>query len=168
MYVISVQCKNICSWEVRRRYSEFDAFMTQLKKVVPVLNKEEYQLPPKVIFNKMAESVVSHRTPALNSFLEATIKNCKSYGTAEQNTIFAFLDAYENILRQVCGSEEERALLESAGEASIVESNENDKANVGSGGKSTAIDNSWQTSFAAAVITAWLLMLSFGMEGTIA
>ena len=146
--------KNTCSWTVKRRYSEFHSYMTKLKKVVPALSMEKCEMPPKVIFNKMSEKVVAYRSPALDSFLKATIENCKSYGTEEQNAIFTFLDAYDNIIRHVCSNDQEKAELIEAGKASVI-------ANEGS------VD-SWQTPFAAAVITAWVIMISMGVDGLIA
>jgi hypothetical protein len=137
----------------------------------------------------MAKSVVDYRTAALSSFLEVTIKKCKSRGTytAEQGAIFTFLEAHSNIILHVCSSEEERDRLISVADtdmASVVPTNINkstcehdykeDKdddmtiSTAASENKSGAmvIDNSWQASFAAAVITAWLIMLSLGAEGT--
>ena len=163
VYVISVTFKNICLWKVKRRYSDFHLFMTKLKKVVPALNKDKYDMPPKVLFNKMADHVVAHRSPALDLFLRATIENCKSYGTAEQDTIFTFLDAYDNIIRQVCASAVERENLVRAGTASVTEL-KGCEAAVSFG---ACADTSWQTSFAAAVITAWVIMLSMGVEGLV-
>jgi hypothetical protein len=170
VYVILVKFKNICCWNVKRRYSEFHSFMTKLKKVVPALNKDKYDMPPKVLFNKMAEKVVAHRSPALDLFLRATIENCKSYGTAEQDIIFSFLEAYDNIIRHVCTNVKDREDLVRAGMASVetgtgagVESEE--AAASSTLGGLASPDNSWQTSFAAAVITAWVIMLSMGVEG---
>jgi hypothetical protein len=175
VYVVSVKFRNICEWTVKRRYSEFHQFMTKLKKVVPALNKDKYNMPPKVLFNKMADKVVSHRSPALDLFLKATIENCKSYGTAEQDLIFTFLDAYDNIIRHVCADVGEREKLVNAGMASM-SSGGNDGVKVGEtnndssshpiiGSMGGASNNTWQTSFAAAVITAWVIMLSMGIEG---
>mmetsp|Transcript_24780 Transcript_24780/g.41923 ORF Transcript_24780/g.41923 Transcript_24780/m.41923 type:complete len:588 (+) Transcript_24780:75-1838(+) len=165
VYVISVKFRNICEWTVKRRYSEFHQFMTKLKKVVPALNKEKYAMPPKVLFNKMADKVVAYRSPALDLFLKATIDNCKSYGTAEQDIIFSFLDAYDNIIRHVCVNVEERDKLMRAGMASVSEDGDGTVPPSFDGVGATDVNNSWQTSFAAAVITAWVIMLSMGMDG---
>lgn len=155
--------------------------MNKLKKVVPELNKDKYEMPPKVLFNKMAEKVVAYRSPALDLFLRATIENCKSYGTAEQDIIFTFLEAYDNIIRHVCANAAERDELVRAGMASVeggqggqmspsgmIKGCEDEGVydqtsdSIGGGG---GRDTSWQTSFAAAVITAWVIMLSMGVEG---
>ncbi len=144
-----------------RRYREFDAFVSKLRKVVPALDREEFDLPPKVFFNKMAEKVVNSRLPALNSFLNATIQNCKTYGTAEQDVIFTFLDAYTNIISFVCSNDAHRNSLESHAMASVVGTVLSDVKNAKEG---VAIEKrDWQTHFVAAAITAWLLMLSLGM-----
>lgn len=148
--------------------------MTKLKKVVPALNKDKYAMPPKVLFNKMADKVVSYRSPALDTFLQATIVNCKSYGTAEQDIIFTFLEAYDNIIQHVCTNTTERDELVRAGMASVqAQAQDVIRGGQGTGtgtgtnlsGVEDGVDTSWQTHFAAAVITAWLLMLSMGVEG---
>ena len=156
MYEIFVNFKDYCSWKIKRRYSEFYAYMTKLKKVVPGLNMDKCEMPPKVLFNKMAEKVVAYRSPALDSFLKSTIDNCKSYGTAEQSAIFEFLDVHDNIIRYICSNDEEKESIIEAGRASVVTQ-----------GGECDID-SWQTPFTAAVITAWVLMIGLGIDNVVA
>eukprot|EP00604_Paraphysomonas_vestita_P001198 CAMPEP_0174823038 /NCGR_PEP_ID=MMETSP1107-20130205/20775_1 /TAXON_ID=36770 /ORGANISM="Paraphysomonas vestita, Strain GFlagA" /LENGTH=391 /DNA_ID=CAMNT_0016043943 /DNA_START=567 /DNA_END=1742 /DNA_ORIENTATION=+ len=178
-YIIRVNCGETISWEVKRRYSEFYAFKKRMIKVVP--EAKDYDMPQKVLF-KRSEGVVNHRKTALGSFLRTCIEGCAAYGTEEQDIIFRFLNAYENIIRTVelddetmatmSALEAERRVSEfSTGgydksEPSESKGNNGDDddstwmGNESKGGESN--DTYWRTPFAAAVLTAWVVLSVVG------
>lgn len=151
-------------------------------KVVP--EAKDYDMPQKVLF-KRSEGVVNHRKTALGSFLRTCIESCAAYGTEEQDIIFRFLNAYENIIRTVELDDETMATM-SAMEAerrvsdfstggydksehneSKINNNDNyddngDTTWMGNDGKGENNDTYWRTPFAAAVLTAWVVLSVVG------
>ena len=143
-------------------------------KVVP--EAKDYDMPQKVLF-KRSESVVNHRKIALGSFLRTCIERCAAYGTEEQDIIFRFLNAYENIIRTVELDDETIATM-SAMEADRRHSefstngfdNSESKGNKENGdddnnwmgGEGEGASAYWKTPFAAAVLTAWVVLSVVG------
>lgn len=152
-------------------------------RVVP--EAKDYDMPQKVLF-KRSESVVNHRKTALASFLRTCIERCASYGTEEQDIIFRFLNAYENIIRTVELDDETMATMsamEAVGRSSEFstggyDKSEDNESKLKSGGDVEEEDNSWmggggkestkssetywRTPFAAAVLTAWVVLSVVG------
>lgn len=130
-------------------------------------------MPQKSLF-KRSESVVSHRKTALGTFLTKCIDCCSAYGTEEQDLIFRFLGAYENIIHTVELDHDARSVLESLEEAFPLKVRESEEFSTG-GYDATADDGheakgdgkenenlNWKTPFAAAVLTAWVVISMMG------
>jgi hypothetical protein len=152
----------------------------------------DYGMPQKALF-KRSESVVNHRKVALGSFLKRCIDCCSAYGTEEQDLIFRFLNAYENIIHTVELDQDTRSVLESlegnlfphhhhpheGDEFSVDGSDEREgqegngeaagTAGAGGGGGGNREEMNWKTPFAAAVLTAWVVisMMGPGVTGVI-
>jgi hypothetical protein len=113
-YVILVHCGDAISWQIRRRYSEFYSFKRRMSAAVAAASRAYAPLPEKVIF-KRDERVTAHRRVALDSFLRECLERCSAYGTEEQDLIFRFLSAYENIIHTVELDPEALSVMESLG-----------------------------------------------------
>lgn len=137
---------------------------------------KDYDMPQKVLF-KRSETVVNHRITALGAFLRTCIEGCATYGTEEQDLIFRFLNAYENILRtveiddetiaemSVKESEKRRSEFSTDGfdqsEDSSLKEGE-DTAWMGEKKNQESSETYWRTPFAAAVLTAWVVLSVVG------
>jgi hypothetical protein len=159
-----------------------------------VEGSRDYGMPQKVLF-KRSEAVVNHRKVALGSFLKRCIDCCSAYGTEEQDLIFRFLNAYENIIHTVELDQDARSVLESLEGAAFFsnhhsqaeefsvdgsddqegqEGNGNGNGNRGGAGgggggggegegrEGNKEDLNWKTPFAAAVLTAWVVISMMG------
>jgi hypothetical protein len=186
-YLIHVQCGENISWYISRRYSEFYAFKRRMHAVA--VSSRDYFLPKKNFFFSRGDTVTTHRKIALDIFLQQCLKGCAGYGTEEQNLIFRFLNVYENIIHTVELDQEAMSVMESLEETfpdmkrGLDEDDEFDEAGVGvrgkgeGGGERTTGEKSsetkdgqenggenmnWKTPFAAAVLTAWVVISMMG------
>ena len=144
---------------------------------VVVDGSRDYGMPQKALF-KRSESVVNHRKVALGSFLKRCIDCCSAYGTEEQDLIFRFLNAYENIIHTVELDQDARSVLESLEGSFLPHSREEEFSVDGSDEREGQEDNrttesngkqgnhkeemNWKTPFAAAVLTAWVVISMMG------
>lgn len=148
-----------------------------------VTGSKAYEMPQKVLF-KRSESVVNHRKVALGNYLKQCIDCCSAYGTEEQDLIFRFLNAYENIIHTVELDQDTRSVLESLEDAyhsslyddatstrrrhseefSTCGYDATDGLEDGHETKDGKGDDNmnWKTPFAAAVLTAWVVISMMG------
>ena len=80
-------CIGTSRWEVRKRYSEFEALHKSLKAIKD--SSGLASLPKKVLFGKLSEAVVKQRQEGLNTYLNALL-HCSNQ---HRRLLMAFLQA---------------------------------------------------------------------------
>jgi len=100
---IVVCAQGVSRWEVRKRYSEFQQLHTDLK----ARGRVDAQLPPKKLFGKLSDAVISKRQDGLNDYL---LRVHRAASPEQRGVLGSFLRVPQAV-RQAPGVQGEQAVV---------------------------------------------------------